>query len=900
MYNADDIKNICKSDQGLIRMLLPQAKKRGDEWLCGNVYGERGESFAYNEKKGAWKDFATGESGSSIVDLVMTQRSCDFKEALKYLQNFIGDIEDKPVVQTKNYKKDVDDVIELCPEDRFPDFVYMDNKSHRVSRMWPYKNIKGQVIAYDCRVDYPDGHKDVIPMRWSREKNKYYMGMLPYPRSLCGIEDLENSKKVIIVEGCKTREAAKKYFPNFCVLTWQGGCKAVNKADWSVVKDKDIIIIPDADAQKDSKGKLIDWEEQCGYKAALDIAKFLCGNNRIRIVNTKIMSELKSGWDIADALEAGTPQKDIVEFVKENLYEYVSKKEKEESDNDTNVVIEKKESSQSFDYDDSYFRCLGERGSSTYFFKYASGQVIEFSPAKYDNKHLVSLAPLVYWESYFGGEKGIDWLQACDFFCRVQERVGYFNAMNVRGRGCWFDEDHIVLHLGQSLIVDGNPTSLRAFKTNNIYEHRDPIHINIENPMNAQNAKKLIDVCSMARWEENYFGEILAGWIFSAMVCGAMKFRSHLYLIGQSGSGKSWLQDHIIKPIMGKMSMHASSKTTEAGIRAMLNNDILPVICDENEVENSKKDGETLQAIFDLARNASSEYSEPIIKSSPSGQIKVYYCRSAFLFSSIKTSMDKVADLNRTAFIRLKGKPVDCSEAEKLADSMKFNDLKNAVEGLIDSKYCESLIARAVKLAGVMRQSQQIVSDVSAKIFGDRRQGDQLGMIIAGLQGLKSDYPITELEAEEYLRVFTKNKERIVSVEEDKQEIACLDTLMKMPVKIQNHSYPLQRCLASVLNYDEIKEENNTEIETILAYGGIKTDGNYLYLSTKPSSDHCTYFASQTMYGVKGWIDEICRCSKDCSFETVKFTSVSKARSLRIPIRDVFKMDKTEGLEMPI
>ena len=85
------------------------------------------------------------------------------------------------------------------------------------------------------------------------------------------------------------------------------------------------------------------------------------------------------------------------------------------------------------------------------------------------------------------------------------------------------------------------------------------------------------------------------------MVCGAMKFRSHLYLIGQSGSGKSWLQDHLIKPIMGKMCVHVSSKTTEAGIRALLNNDILPIVCDENEKEDSKKDSETLQAIFDLA-----------------------------------------------------------------------------------------------------------------------------------------------------------------------------------------------------------------------------------------------------------------------------------------------------------
>ena len=890
--DTETIKEICNKDVSIIKELLPCATRRGVEFVAGSVSGDKGDSFSYNSQSGRWADFATGETGTSIIDLIIAQKHCSVREAFDFCRERIGA---NPVIPPKKEKpkKETNTALPI-PDGVFPQFVYKDGVSHRISRFWSYVGKDGKTYGFDARVDYPDGSKDVIPFIWSEDEHRLKQGMLPAPRMLCGIKDIDDYKSVMIVEGCKTRDAAKTYFPNWCVLTWQGGCKAVAKSDWSVIKDKNVVIVPDADAKKDAKGKLIDWSKQCGYEAAVAIAEKLCKDNRVRIVDTRSKGQIKDGWDLADALEAGEPQSDVVAFVKENLREFVGKKEKEE---DVNVVIEKKEEDDEVTYDDTYFRCLGERGSSTFFFKYASGQVIEFTPSKYDSKHMVSLAPLSFWEAYFMAKNGVDWLQACDFYSRIQERIGYFNATNVRGRGCWFDNDHIVLHLGKSLIVDGMPTTLRSFKTKNIYEQREPISVNTENPMPAFAAKKLIDVCKLARWEEDYSGEILAGWIFSAMVCGAMKFRSHLYLIGQSGSGKSWLQDHLIKPIMGKMCVHVSSKTTEAGIRALLNNDILPIVCDENEKEDSKKDSETLQAIFDLARNASSEHSEPIIKSSPTGQIKVYYCRSAFLFASIKTSMEKVADLNRTAFIRLKNKPAEeATQTEKDFDSAKFEKLRTSVEALIDNDYCESLLARAVRLAGVMRKSQQVVSDVSAKIYGDRRQGDQMGMIIAGLWGLQSDFVIDELAAKRYLDIFTKNKERVYSSEDDKQEQGCLDSLMRMPVKIQSHSYPLSRVLSFVLGFDAI-EENKIEVERILAYGGIKVSDKKLYLSTKITSEHCVYFSQQTMYGTKGWIDELFRCSPKARFENTRFTKVSFSRALVLPIEEIIK---TEKEDMPL
>lgn len=887
--DLDTLKKSYTNDRNLLQELLPNGVMRGAEIVCGNVYGDKGHSFSYNTNTGRWADFATGETGSSILDLIIAQKNITVGEAIRFLKERSGINPYEIII------KEEPRTIELSPvpQGQVPQYIFKDNKSFLISKIWSYIGQDGNTYCFDCRIDYPDGKKDVIPMRWDAEKNRFCMGMLPEPRLLYGIQNIDDFKKIIIVEGCKTAEATKHYFPNWCVVTWQGGSNAVKKADWTVIKDKDVILIPDADNKKNRDGSFIEWKKQCGQKAMLEIASILSEqNNKIRLVNTQSKAIEKDGWDLADAREKGLTQKEVVAFVKENLYEYVSKKEKKEYDNNINVIIEKKYEDDRPLYDDTYFRCMGERGSSTYFLKYASGQLIEFTPSKYDSKHLVSLAPISYWETHFPAKNGVDWLNACDYFSRVQEKIGYFSATNVRGRGCWFDNGHIVLHLGKTLVVDGNPMKLKDFQTRNVYEQRECINVNIEYPMQKEFSRKLIDVCKMARWEEDYYGEILAGWIFASMVCGAMKFRSHLYLIGQSGSGKSWLQDHLIKPILGRMCTKVSSKTSEAGIRALLNNDILPVICDENEVENSKRDKEAMEAIFELARNASSEHSEPIVKSSPTGQVKTYYCRSAFLFSSIKTSMEKVADLNRTAFIRLKNKPSkDSSEEEKINDSKNFEQLREAVEELIDNDYCETLIARAVRLAGVMRETQQIVSDVSAKVYGDRRQGDQMGMVIAGLHALKTDRPLSIIEAEEYLKRFCENKKRIVSDEDEKQERTCMDTLLQMPVKIQARQYPLILLLSFLLGEDTLSEDK-FEVERTLSFGGISLRENSLCLSTKQSSLHCTYFNKETMYGKKGWIDELTRCSKKVVQKSIRFTNFMKSDALVIPLYDVFNGEK--------
>src|SRR3546814_10759108 len=94
------------------------------------------------------------------------------------------------------------------------------------------------------------------------------------------------------------------------------------------------------------------------------------------------------------------------------------------------------------------------------------------------------------------------------------------------------------------------------------------------------------DVCSSDL--KPYGGWLLAGWIAIAVICGALNWRPHVWLTGSSGSGKSWLLDNVIRPLIGAIAVYCQSNSTEAGIRQTLATDARPVLFDEAESEDAK------------------------------------------------------------------------------------------------------------------------------------------------------------------------------------------------------------------------------------------------------------------------------------------------------------------------
>lgn len=180
------------------------------------------------------------------------------------------------------------------------------NAHGKPAQAWTYRNAAGEVLGYVCRFEKEGGGKEVLPLTLWREGGRlaWRWKAQPVPRALYRLDALAGAPAapVLLVEGEKAADAAAKLFPDFVAMSWQGGSKAVAKADWSPLAKRRVLILPDADAP--------------GIAAAEAVAAAArrAGADGVAIVT--LPHGLPAGWDCADAFAEAMPFDDLAERVR--------------------------------------------------------------------------------------------------------------------------------------------------------------------------------------------------------------------------------------------------------------------------------------------------------------------------------------------------------------------------------------------------------------------------------------------------------------------------------------------------------------------------------------------------------------------------------------------------------
>ena len=141
--------------------------------------------------------------------------------------------------------------------------------------------------------------------------------------ALYNLPAILKSKKspIVVVEGEKCADVAAKLWPKRIATTSRAGAANWNKADWSVLKKRDIWIIADCDA--------------AGHKYAENVAQHLIGHKcNVQIMLPKLDDHNK-GEDIADWY--AIDKKKARKYVEKNLVEYDAEKLKANKDKDNYV-----------------------------------------------------------------------------------------------------------------------------------------------------------------------------------------------------------------------------------------------------------------------------------------------------------------------------------------------------------------------------------------------------------------------------------------------------------------------------------------------------------------------------------------------------------------------------------
>jgi hypothetical protein len=143
--------------------------------------------------------------------------------------------------------------------------------------------------------------KKIRPLHWTGSRWEWKAP--PAPRPLLNLSQLRShTGTVLVVEGEKAADAAAKLYPKAVVTTWPSGCKAIDKADWSPLTGRRIILWPDADA--------------VGQQAMDRLAHLLLRLPVDRVQIVAPPADAPEGWDLADA--TWTPQ-EAAAYIKANI-----------------------------------------------------------------------------------------------------------------------------------------------------------------------------------------------------------------------------------------------------------------------------------------------------------------------------------------------------------------------------------------------------------------------------------------------------------------------------------------------------------------------------------------------------------------------------------------------------
>lgn len=353
-------KELLSRAEALVAQWIPGGKKVAHRYVCGSLRGGEGTSCSVNLKTGQWGDFATGETGGDLISLYgacegLTPAKAAVQVARDYgLEDIAGVVTkaregDKPAERTPKPLpepkavapksdegwKTVRPVPAFAPEPSFKHFKrnngeYKDEIAH-IAEYRTGDDLHGYVVRFITS----KGGKDTLPHTWCMSARdgafQWHWKTWDDPKPLYfPSHALPNGKTVVLVEGEKKADALQKLLditaPEiYTVASWAGGANGWKKADWSWLKDCDVLLWPDCDAKRvkltaaekatcldaaavdiaQAMKPLLETHMQPGMKAMLGIGAELRDKHDCTVQMLKIPEPLTvpDGWDCGDAIE---------------------------------------------------------------------------------------------------------------------------------------------------------------------------------------------------------------------------------------------------------------------------------------------------------------------------------------------------------------------------------------------------------------------------------------------------------------------------------------------------------------------------------------------------------------------------------------------------------------------
>lgn len=372
---------------------------------------------------------------------------------------------------------------------------------------------------------------------------------------------------------------------------------------------------------------------------------------------------------------------------------------------------------------------------------------------------LLSLAPSSFWVEQFPKLNkdhipiGIDTLAACNALIQSCTQKGAIEASDIRGFGMWEENGLLVRNTGEDA-----PESDQYIYS---YPSRKP-----KPAAKDANIPAALQFFQQANWAGPSSAELLLGWCFSSVICGALPWRPHLAITGAAASGKT-TQLRGVGELLRPVALVLEGISTEAGIRQNLGYDARPCILDELEVENSG-DLNRVYRIVKLMRSASSSTGS-VARGTQDGRPHNFCTRASFLVGSINPRRIGAADTSRVVRLEMRP-PVEARSGRKIVLSL-LEKLKGTGEAFCDL---------SMSLAGEVLNSIPILHAAMPPI--QERQADNLATLLAGYWVALNRRTISEAEARSLVETHLIAVEQQQDGAEETDTTECLNLLLAYPL----------------------------------------------------------------------------------------------------------------------
>lgn len=299
----------------------------------------------------------------------------------------------------------------------------------------------------------------------------------------------------------------------------------------------------------------------------------------------------------------------------------------------------------------------------------------------------------------------------------------------LRGRGVWQGQDgEPIVHLGHTLLAGRGAMEAGRQLDGWIYPRRPQMLAPVPEPQPGGEGGPGHELMKrLARWRFAHAAgpRLVAGWIVCAMLCGALRWRPHLWVVAPRGSGKSTLIAFLAR-VMDDMLL-AVEDTTEAALRATLEFDALPIALDEQEPDEDNAG--KLHRIINLIRLASS--GGTVIRGTADHGTVRQVLRFCAIAASVVRPPLTAQDLTRITPIALKPLERTATPPELQAETLR----------LLGRRLFRRAIDAWPRFADVFGRFRHHLMQAAGAHSLDARNADQIGTLLAAAWVLLHDLP---------------------------------------------------------------------------------------------------------------------------------------------------------------